>query len=322
MKNLTYLAVLFLLSCSQVKQVQGPPGASAYDIWLSAGNKGTQQDFLNSLKTSAAPRSAFAEKVPAQVPDMINIETLGCKGDFSNDCGKILTDYVASQPVDAYINLYIPRGKFYFGTTFKIVDRMVTLSGAGRGRSVIFVEDGVDGIFINRNKGIMSECVLEKFSILALGKKKGKGSGIRVWQSSVLRELEIQGFAEYGVHVDGYIGPEESHNASFTRLNDLYIAACGKDGILLDGKDGSACSVSNIDVKNCGGYGIRDSSFLGNNFYSCMTHANKLGGFTVDHPTAAAVFVGCYTESDQPPSTFFKTVAVVGGAHFAGISWK
>src|SRR5688500_12025591 len=114
MKNLIYLSILFFLSCSQVKQVQGPPGASAYDIWLSAGNKGSVNDFLNSLRTSAVPQSAFAEKAPAQVPDMINIETLGCRGDFTNDCGKILTDYLASQPVHAYINLYIPRGRFYF----------------------------------------------------------------------------------------------------------------------------------------------------------------------------------------------------------------
>lgn len=28
----------------------GRPGLSAYDIWLSLGNKGTEQDFLNSLK--------------------------------------------------------------------------------------------------------------------------------------------------------------------------------------------------------------------------------------------------------------------------------
>lgn len=31
----------------------GPPGKSAYDIWLDEGYEGTEQDFLNSLKGTA-----------------------------------------------------------------------------------------------------------------------------------------------------------------------------------------------------------------------------------------------------------------------------
>ena len=33
----------------QVKEA-GPPGKSAYQIWLENGNEGTEQDFLDSLK--------------------------------------------------------------------------------------------------------------------------------------------------------------------------------------------------------------------------------------------------------------------------------
>ena len=31
----------------------GPPGKSAYEIWLEQGYEGTEQDFLNSLKGTA-----------------------------------------------------------------------------------------------------------------------------------------------------------------------------------------------------------------------------------------------------------------------------
>lgn len=36
---------------------KGNDGKSAYQIWLDAGNKGTQQDFLNSLKVKGDPGS-------------------------------------------------------------------------------------------------------------------------------------------------------------------------------------------------------------------------------------------------------------------------
>lgn len=34
---------------------QGPRGYSAYEIWLNAGNSGTEQDFLDSLVGPSAP---------------------------------------------------------------------------------------------------------------------------------------------------------------------------------------------------------------------------------------------------------------------------
>ena len=33
---------------------QGPPGLSAYQVWLAEGNVGTEQDFLDSLKAEAS----------------------------------------------------------------------------------------------------------------------------------------------------------------------------------------------------------------------------------------------------------------------------
>ena len=37
-------------------KLEGAPGKSAYEIWLEAGNTGTREDFLNSLKgTNGSP---------------------------------------------------------------------------------------------------------------------------------------------------------------------------------------------------------------------------------------------------------------------------
>ena len=37
----------------------GTDGASAYDVWLSLGNNGTEQDFIDSLSTAVVPIGAI-----------------------------------------------------------------------------------------------------------------------------------------------------------------------------------------------------------------------------------------------------------------------
>ena len=46
---------------------QGPAGKSAYDIWKEAGNQGSKEDFLNSLKAN----THTAPSPPTTVPDRL-----------------------------------------------------------------------------------------------------------------------------------------------------------------------------------------------------------------------------------------------------------
>ncbi|HEU4469656.1 MAG TPA: glycosyl hydrolase family 28-related protein [Flavisolibacter sp.] len=333
MRNKSIFILLLLAGCSTARQgaIQNDKaalGESAYRIWLENGHQGSAADFLAWLKTPAVS-AAQASPVPPpgesiELSGYTSITSLGCKADGSTDCGRILSNYIAAQPVNAIINLFIPAGKFYFGSTLTIEDRMVNLRGAGRGVAIIYVAEGVHGIFINRRKGIMSDYTMEKFSLVAYGKKKPGFSGIRMWQRGVLRDLEIQGFSGYGVHIDGYLGgKEDNHDASFSKVYDCFIAACGADGILIDGKDGNACITQNCDIRNNGGWGLRESSFLGGSHYGNMFHANAKGAYTIDHGTAMVLIAGGYTEGDQPPSLITRSTTVLHpGQHFAGIKYK
>jgi len=330
-----YLPIAFfaLLSCSTVKQGEkGERGESAYEIWLRNGGKGSEADFLSWLK-APADKGQIVQKTlettsmnSQKLNDIgyLPVTLLGCKADFSVDCGKILSDYIASLPINSSINLFIPAGKYYFGSTLMIQDRSVNIMGAGKGRTIIYVADGVSGIFINRKKGVMSDYTIERLSLIAQGKKKAGASGIKMWQKGIVRDVEIQGFSSNGIHIDGYLGgKDDNHDASFSKVYDCIIAVCGQDGILIDGKDGNACVTMNCDIRNNGGWGIRESSFLGGTHIGNMFHSNKSGSYTVDHPSAAVVIVGGYTEGDQPPSLLTKKTVITGATqHFAGTKYK
>ena len=56
------------------------------------------------------------------------------------------------------------------------------------------------------------------------------------------------------------------------------------------------------DCSNNQGAGIYDASSLGNTYVNCHTANNEGGPYLVEDTNAASVFIGCYTEGDQPPA--------------------
>ena len=52
----------------------GARGASAYEIWLRLGNKGTEEDFINSLRASEVNYEALDNK-----PKIESVELVGDK---------------------------------------------------------------------------------------------------------------------------------------------------------------------------------------------------------------------------------------------------
>lgn len=250
----------------------------------------------------------------------IDITSLGCNG--SNDCGKILTDYINSKQVDSVINLYVPPGVFYLKSTLLIVDRKVNIRGYDRGLSIFYVVQGIDGIKVDRKKGLRYDWTFERFAINALG-KVGTNHGIMIWQRGILRDLDIQGFSGTGVYIDGYaVGSADkdaAHNAAFSKVYDCLIAGNDGHGILIDGQDGNACITFGNDIRNNGGWGIWDSSLLGGSHFGNMMHSNKLGAYTVDGDVNQTSIFGGYIENDHGPNQFpNKLVKVYGGYSQAG----
>jgi len=90
--------------------------------------------------------------------------------------------------------------------------------------------------------------------------------------------------------------------------------------LLVDGADVNAGVVTALDCSSNGGWGINDSSFLGNTYVACHVDGNTLGSYRSDDPNARNVFVGCYSEGGWPASSIAFPSIVVGGLHGAGFT--
>lgn len=126
--------------------------------------------------------------------------------------------------------------------------------------------------------------------------------------SSVMRMQDCQisnawgnGISVYG-NISAGIG-----NASACRFDNIYVGQCRDNGFYFQGGDTNQSSIFHADVRDCNGIGIWDNSFLGNQFFSCMTHNNRKGSYKAGDDTdlnnqnTRAGFFGCYAERGQGP---------------------
>jgi len=92
-------------------------------------------------------------------------------------------------------------------------------------------------------------------------------------------------------------GGDLEGNANLWYLNDVKCQLCGSDGVFVDGADSNAGVGIKVDCSNNLGWGIYDSSFLGNTWVGCHTDNNTLGPYKTDDANASSVFLGCYAET-------------------------
>lgn len=88
---------------------KGNDGKSAYQIWLDAGNSGTEQDFINSLKApSVAPTKRAATNLYVDMNDSKNII-----GRFDNGC------WVEMRTMASWVPLYATGSAGYGSVTLQ-----------------------------------------------------------------------------------------------------------------------------------------------------------------------------------------------------------
>jgi hypothetical protein len=83
--------------------------------------------------------------------------------------------------------------------------------------------------------------------------------------------------------------------------------------LFVDGGDTNAGVAVALDSSSNGGWGVYDSSFLGNTYVGAHTATNALGGYKSDGLSARNMFLNCYAESDQNPTEIRPPSMVVGG---------
>jgi hypothetical protein len=122
-----------------------------------------------------------------------------------------------------------------------------------------------------------------------------------------------------GASVTSDIHNASGGNASAARFDNIDITECKGHGMYFQGGDANQCGVYHVDVRDCGGAGFYDNSFLGNQFFSCMTHSNKGGSYKAIDGNNRTGFYGCYAENDQPPVYLAGAACWFGGLPSQGV---
>lgn len=230
--------------------------------------------------------------------------------------------------------VYFPAGLYNVGTTINL-KRTVQLIGENSGQSFSFAAQlkfasGVAGIIVNAyntfGNGLESPptygadaSIIQGLKIIGGGGTTANGIWLRA--RATIRNCQIGGFSGIGVKILASSGGSASSegNANLWRMEGCTVNLNGSHGIYVDGADVNAGYAYSIDCSDNGGWGIWDSSFLGNTYIACHTADNTLGAYKSDDPNAKNVFVGCYSESGQPTSSMVFPAMVISGLHGAGI---
>jgi hypothetical protein len=299
-----------------------------------------------ALQLAAAINPAAAappEPTPAAAATRgaVSVRDFGAKGDGESD------DYPAIQaaidaatfgkgPFKSGPAVYFPPGTYRSSRTIEL-KKTVRLFGDGSGlpwssTAALVFPPGVTGIVVHRAETIGSGreatpttggdgSIIEGLRIL--GSKGARAHGIWLRARALLRNDFVSGFSGNCIQVVASArtqDPAEQGNANSFRIESGRVENCGENGLFVDGADANAGYVLGLDASSNGAWGIFDSSFLGNTYVACHTAANKAGPYQSDSRNARNVFLGCYSESGQPPSKIITPSIVVGGLHGAGFA--
>jgi hypothetical protein len=147
----------------------------------------------------------------------------------------------------------------------------------------------------------------------------GVTHGIRMRIRAKISNCDVWGFAGNGIHIRATSGgTNESQGNSNLFLLDNVSCRFNWHGVYANGADVAGGIGFGLNCDSNAGWGIFDSSFLGNTWIGCHTAGNGYGAYKTDDGNQRSVFVGCYEEGDQPPSSIVSQSIHVGGLSNAG----
>lgn len=226
--------------------------------------------------------------------------------------------------------IVLPRGKMLLASTIHLKSR-VRLVGEGGGQAgdavtVLQLSPDCTGIVVHRSNtdgvepagpGAADGTIIEGVMVCGSG---ASGHGIELKARAKIKDCHVTGFGGDGVHIEASVAYEPPTNANCWAIDQVRVSGCGGHGLYVNGGDVNAGHAIGLDCANNGGWGVYDSGFLGNTYIGCHTSNNALGAYKTDDVNAKHVFVGCYSESGQPASSFSPLTLILGGLHGAGTS--
>jgi hypothetical protein len=277
----------------------------------------------------------------------VDVRWFGAAGDDTTDDGPAFAGAIAylksTRSAASYgegsAGLLISAGKYFLGTTTLDLTHGLRIAGhslgeAGGQASQLRWAAGATGIRVQRfnttgasgsysgtpNTNGGDASIIEKLELKGgYTSADAECHAIHLRARATLRDLYIENWQGDGVYVNctaGSGGATEG-NANNLEASRLFIQGC-RNGVYLNGADVNAGVFTSISTIANRQWGISDNSFLGNTFVACHAASNTSGPYKTTNLNAVSVFVGCYSETDQPPASFVNRTLVLGGLHGAG----
>jgi hypothetical protein len=213
----------------------------------------------------------------------------------------------------------LPEGEYNLLSPIVVSDKTISIIGgaATSGLKTIFrVRHAGIAFYFTREK-IGSRAHIEKINIInGLNENNSfEQHGIVTCVPTVMEDVIVENMWGDGIRLsgDGGAGRGTITDVSFCKLTTVTVRSCKGDGIYITGGDANASIFTHIDVRDNEGHGIRDASFLGNTFVSCMAHNNYLGNYFVTDVNNRSTLTGCYSEGGSPYDYFYGQCQIFGG---------
>jgi hypothetical protein len=191
----------------------------------------------------------------------------------NNAAWDAVKDFVAALGWGEFYNgapkIFFPSESYYWDDTI-LVDTPLWLSGNNIGfpgaiaTQFYFPQDTcgikidspaiVEGFFLGTTSAAVTQDILN--------------SGVRLRSRAIVRNVWVAGFPGCGilVNADALAGGEAAGNANGWQVRDCRIQTCLHSAMYIQGGDVNAGMAMNIDIAECGRFGIEELSFLGNMF--------------------------------------------------------
>ncbi len=199
-------------------------------------------------------------------------------------------DAVAAKSGTVGARITVPHGTYRLGSTLRVrrscvIEGAHGSGGSGYASTILEPDDGVTAIQLDNQAtstdgGSGAWSIIRDLAIVAKGKTVAGADGIRMYARAKVENVYIDRMSGSGVAVLGGVGKGPSGvntNANNWRMENVRITNCGDHGVYLNGTDANAGVGIGIDCSSNGGWGIWDSSFLGNVWIGCHASTNGRG---------------------------------------------
>ena len=334
-------------------------GGTITEVWISGYSSPSDGCEIKAVKVGSQPShpgkfqsadGAWWEYVAQN--NEVNVCQFGGKGDWNGTTGT--DNWQAFENAKAFIiakstnygytkggmTLRVGAGRFYLSDTHQIKGASYRLAGLGSGSGmaggwpttltfaaskagiIVHTANTIGATYEAVSTGAGGDgSIIEGLLIESLG---GTGAYDGIWPRArvAIRDVVVADFPQDCIRIQASAG---AHDATEGNANNWQIWAarlqgCKRHGLYVKGADVNAGVSIGVDASANLGWGIYDSSFLGNTHIAAHAAGNTLGPYKADNANARNSFFGSYSESDQSTSQVDYPGIVTSGTHAAGVA--